>query len=291
MEKFELTLGGRYQRIKKDIDLTMKTSFGGLALPDFTYRDKITWNTFLPKVAIAYKYNDSLTSFISASKGYMPGGFNFFANSGGTQENSFEPQKSTNYEVGIKYTGDNYLLNVSVFRMNIEDIHIYKTIGGTLWLTDNAKKAHSQGIEIDGKYFLTDNIELSGALGFIDAKYDDYDTGIAIYDGERIETTPRYTANLGITYVVDSGIYGRLDAYARGKTNYFDGANNSMVTADGAVISNAKVGYKINDWDIYGYVKNITDEEYIDLFRSSSAGIQTGFNEPRTFGIGVRYKF
>ncbi|DAB31151.1 MAG TPA: hypothetical protein CFH79_10565 [Sulfurospirillum sp. UBA11407] len=135
-------------------------------------------------------------------------------------------------------------------------------------------------------------MELSGALGLIDAKYDDYDTGTAVYDGKRIENTPKYTANLGIAYVSERGIYGRLDAYARGKTNYFDGANNSMVTADGAIISNLKIGYKIKDWDIYGYLKNITDEEYIDSFRSSSAGMQiVGFNEPRTFGIGFRYTF
>ena len=193
----------------------------------------------------------------------------------------------------MKYIGENYLLNTSVFRMDIEDIHIYKIAGGgAIFLTDNAKKAHTQGIEIDGKYFLTDNIELSGAIGFIDAKYDDYDTGTAIYDGKRIENTPKYTANVGIAYVSDSGIYGRLDAFARGDTSYFDGANNTMVTADGAIISNLKVGYKIKDWDIYGYVKNITDEEYIDSFRSSGGDRQiVGFNEPRTFGVGARYKF
>jgi iron complex outermembrane receptor protein len=292
-EKFELTLGGRYQKIKKDIDLNMKQSWGSMAFPDFIYKDEKNWNTFLPKVAFAYKYSDNLTTYASVSKGYMPGGFNYFANNGGTIENSFDPQKSTNYEVGIKYTGEDYLLNASIFRMNIEDIHIYKVAGGgSIWLTDNAKKAHSQGIEFDGKYFLTDNIELSGALGLIDAKYDDYDTGTAKYDGERIENTPRYTANVGIAYVAEQGIYGRLDFNARGSTNYFDGANNKMVSADGAIISNAKVGYKINDWDIYGYVKNVTDEEYIDSFRSSSSGMQiAGFNEPRTFGVGARYKF
>ncbi len=293
MEKFELTLGGRYQKIKKDIDLTTYQTLDEAAMPGspFNYKDEKTWNTFLPKVALAYKYSDSLTTYASVSKGYMPGGFNSFAMSGGTEENSFEPQKSTNYEVGMKYTGDNYLLNASVFRMDIEDIHIYKIIG-TEFFVDNAQKAHSQGIEIDGKYFLTDNIELSGAIGLIDAKYDDYDTGVAVYDGERIENTPRYTANLGIAYVAERGIYGRFDIYARGETNYFDGANNTMVTANGAIISNLKVGYKIEDWDIYGYVKNITNEEYINLLSSSSAGMQrVGFNEPRTFGVGARYKF
>lgn len=293
LDSFELTLGGRYQKITKSIDSTMKQSYGGMAFPDFIYKDEKTWDTFLPKVALTYKYSDSLSTFASFSKGYMPGGFNYFATSGESQENSFEPQKSTNYEVGVKVTGDDYLFNASIFRMDIEDIHIYKiTGGGTIFLTDNAKKAHSQGIEIDGKYFLTDHIELSGAVGFIDAKYDDYDTGIANYDGERIENTPRYTANMGIAYVNEEGIYGRFDIFARGETDFFDGANNAMVRADGALLSNVKLGYKIDDFDIYAYVKNITDEEYVDFSMSSSSGLQiVGVNEPRTFGLGVRYSF
>ncbi len=290
-EKFELTLGGRYQRIEKDIDLTMYQTWGGSAYPNFDYEDKKTWNTFLPKVALAYKNSDSLTTYASISRGYMPGGFNYFASSGSGTDNTFEPQKSTNYEVGIKYSGENYLLNASVFRMDIEDIHIYKSIGGTIWLTDNAKKAHTQGIELDGVYFLSDNIELSGAIGIIDAKYDDYDTGTAVYDGERIENTPKYTAKLGIAYVSDKGLYGRLDLDARGEANYFDGGNNKMVTADGAITSNLKIGYKINDWDIYGFVKNITNEEYINAYQSKDGMQMLYFNEPRTFGIGARYSF
>jgi iron complex outermembrane receptor protein len=292
-KKFELTLGGRYQKIKKEIDLVMYQTWGGSSMPGspFYYKDEKTWNTFLPKIALSYKYNDNLTTFASVSKGYMPGGFNYYALSGGSEENSFEPQKSTDYEIGVKYTGEMFLFNVSVFRMNIKDIHIYKSLGGTIWLTDNAKEAHTQGIEIDGKYFITNNIELSGALGFIDAKYDDYDTGAAKYDGQRIENTPRYTANLGVAYIPSKGLYGRVDFYARGKTNYFDGATNSMVSADGAIMSDLKIGYKIKEWDIYGYVKNITDEEYVSSYRSRAGLRIIGFNEPRTFGVGVRYKF
>ena len=290
VDKFELTLGGRYQKITKDIDATMKATYGGTAQPDFIYKDEKTWNTFLPKVALAYKNSDSLTTFASVSKGYMPGGFNMFPMSGGSDENSFEPQKSTNYEVGMKYTGDNYLLNASVFRMDIEDIHIYKIIG-TEFFVDNAEKAHSQGIELDGKYFLTDNIELSGALAFIDATYDDYDIGSAKLDGERIENTPRYTANLGIAYVSEEGIYGRFDIYARGKTDYYNGTTNKFLSDNGAIISNLKVGYKIKDWDIYGYVKNITDEVYVNSYYAQNGKQVIGLNEPRTFGIGARYKF
>ncbi len=290
-ESFELTVGARYQKIKKEIDLIGTSSWGGSPFPDLTYQDEKDWNSFLPKAALSYFINDNLTTYLSVSNGYMPGGFNTFPSTNVSSDNTFDPQKSTNYELGMKYTGETYLINTSIFRMNIEDVHVYKQLGAQ-FITDNAKKAHSQGIELDGKYFLTDNIELSGTLGLIQAKYDDYDNGTRKFDGERIESTPKYTANLGIAYIADAGIYGRLDFNAKGSTTYADGANdNQMIEADGGITSNAKIGYKINTWDIYSYVTNITDEDYVTSYMSKAGVSWVGFNEPRRFGVGAIYKF
>lgn len=292
-ENFELTLGGRYQKIKKEIDVIAKSSWAGMPMPDVPYNAEKTWNTFLPKAALSYKINDNLTTYVSISKGYMPGGFNYYPSTSKEQDNTFEPQKSVNYEVGTKYIGDDFSLNTSIFRMNIEDIHVYKQLmGGTVFATSNAIKAHSQGIEVDGTYFLTDNLTIFGAVGLIQAKYDDYDNGTRKYDGEKIENTPSYTANLGISYLANNGIYGRLDFNAKGKTSYLDGANNDrLIRADGGIVSNAKIGYKFKDWDIYSYINNITNEDYVTSYMSKAGSSWVGFNDPRQFGIGAIYKF
>ncbi|WP_418184760.1 TonB-dependent receptor [Aliarcobacter vitoriensis] len=293
-DSFELTLGGRYQKIKKEID-----SRAGMFMPilgqllDHPYKDEKTWNAFLPKAALTYKINDNLSTYISFSKGYMPGGFNTGATFGGTTENMFEPQKSTNYEVGAKYIGNSFALNATIFRMEIEDIHVFKYVSPIEPVTSNAKKAHSQGIEIDGTYFITDNLSISGAVGLIQAKYDNYDNGNRKFDGEKIENTPKYTANLGISYLADTGIYGKVDLNAIGKNSFFDGeGNGSMLEADGAIITNAKVGYKVGDFDIYAFAKNLTNEDYVTTYLSSSSSdYWVRLNEPRRFGIGAIYKF
>lgn len=287
-DNIELTLGARYQHIKKEIGLVSNTSITGTALPQFSYNDNKSWNAFLPKAALAYKINDNLITYLSFSKGYMPGGFNTSAQTGNTDDIMFEPQKSTNYEIGAKYIGDNFTLNASIFRMNIKDIHILKYLDPTTVVTDNAKKAHSQGLELDGIYFITNKLTVSGSLGLIQAKYDDYNDGTK-YDGERIQNTPEYTANLGVSYLDDSGIYGRIDFNARGKTSFFDGGNKSMIEADGALITNVKVGYKIGSFDIYAFAKNLTDEDYITNYASNTTTVR--LNDPRQFGIGAIYKF
>lgn len=291
LEDFELTLGGRYQKIKKEMSANVENTLTGTGIYDFSnilkYDDEKTWNEFLPKVALSYKINDNLTTYVSISKGYMPGGFNYFPSTNISQNNTFDPQTSTNYEVGAKYIGDDFALNSAIFRMDIKDIHVYKVVGAE-YITDNAKKAHSQGIELDGTYFLTDNWSISGAVGLIEAKYDDFDNGVKKFDGENIENTPKYTANLGISYLSDNGIYGRVDLNAIGKTSFFN-SSSVVEDVDGGITTNAKIGYKIGDFDIYVFVKNITNEDYITDYVADYNLVL--FNEPRRFGIGAIYKF
>lgn len=289
--KVDLTLGGRYQKIKKDLDLKFyNLPIGTTGAPTFTLQDERSWNTFIPKAALAYKMNENFTPFVSISKGYMPGGFNFFAAGGSKSDNSFEPQVSTNYETGIKGVIDNLSFTASIFRMDIKDIHIYKQ-SGAMFLTDNAKKAHSQGIEFDFNYFPTNEIEISGGVGFVNAKYDDYNAGTKKYDGQRIENTPKHTANLAISYHHPAGYYGRVDAKNAGETAYFNSGNKKFEKIGSHTVTDLKIGYKFSDFDVYGYVKNITDEEYITSYKNNGmVGIAT-FNDPRTFGVGLKYKF
>lgn len=102
-EQFELTLGGRYQRIKKEIDMSVYYLPVGVSGPSmFDFKADKAWYAFLPKAALSWQFADQWSTYVSYSKGYMPGGFNYFASGGGVDENSFKPQVSSNYEWGVK---------------------------------------------------------------------------------------------------------------------------------------------------------------------------------------------
>jgi len=290
LQNFELTLGGRYQRISKDTNIDVLHTLNGSTINSFSYIDKKTFNAFLPKVAVSYKINDNLTTYTSISKGYMPGGFNYFPSTNVSKDNTYLSQKAINYEIGAKYIGENFALNTSIFRMDIKDAHVYKVVG-TDFVTDNAKKAHSQGIELDGTYFISDNLSILGALGLIEAKYDDYDSGTGNFKGQRIQDTPRYSANLGISYLPNKGVYARFDLTGTGKTNFMNVATNSMQEANGGITMDAKIGYRLKNWDIYSFITNITNEEYATYYITKTNLATVGFNEPRKFGAGLRYKF
>lgn len=287
----ELTLGGRWQQLEKKFDIDTYYLPVGLSGPAmYSMADTNRASTFLPKAALSYPLHKNWTAYVSYAKGYMPGGYNYFSSGGSTADNRFEPQISDNYEIGIKGQAGNVTLAANLFHMNIEDIHIYKA-QGALYTTGNAKKAHSTGAELEVGWQPARHWELSGALGLISAKYDDYDTGSHNFDGETIANTPSHTLRLSAAYLAPSGAYGRVDVRNQGRVMFYDDALKSFVREKGHTTVDIKAGYRFADWDLYAFVHNLTDTKYINGFMSSSSITMASFGEPRRIGIGARYHF
>nr|WP_320191204.1 TonB-dependent receptor [uncultured Desulfobacter sp.] len=276
LDNFELTLGGRYQRIEKEMDLDAYYNLARSSSdPIYSLNADKTWTTFLPKAALSYRLNDNWNTYASVARGYMPGGFNYSSSTGSEEDNAFDPQQLTSYEIGIKGAFDRVRLAAAVFYMDIEDTHIYYQGEDGFWRTSNADSSHSQGVELDLTYFLTDSIELTAALGIIDAEQ---------HDGKPIEDTPSHTARIGAAYLHPNGFYARGDVTNLGEVPYDTDDNEKYL--DSYTVVDVKVGYRFKGYDIYAYCNNLTDEEYITAY-----GAVVYYGDPRTFGIGVRYSF
>lgn len=294
-DRFELTLGGRYQVIDKE--MISDTYFSPLGAPppapmlhlDMDHK----WNVFLPKAALSYKVNDDWTSYATISKGYLPGGFNYFPMT--PTGNRFEPQTSINYEIGFhaQTLGNRLRLSGALFYMDIKDTHVHSVDPNnpSNFITSNAEGATSKGIELEALYRATDRIDLNAALGIINAKYKEYKDMFGNDNtGNKIESTPSFNLKLGVTYTDPSGFYARGDVKMQGKTYY--SATNALYDEAYTVVD-TKLGYRFGDWDIYTYGKNITNTDYasfmFDHGMPNSSFIVIG--KGREFGIGGRYFF
>jgi len=293
-DSFELTLGLRYQQIDKEMDLDAyrnnRLANEASSDPFYSLHADETWDVFLPKAAISYRLNDNWTTYASVAQGYMPGGFTTLATSGSQEENTFDPQKSINYEMGVKGKFTRARLAAAVFYMDIEDTQYNKYENDT-WVTGNAGSSHSLGAELELTYFLTDSFELTAALGIIEAEYDDYDDGTVNWDGESIQNTPSYSGRIGAAYYNPNGFYARGDVRSQGEVPYWNSVNSEFHDLDSYITADVKIGYRFKGFDIYAFCNNLTDEEYITFFNAASGKSLVTYGDPRTFGIGVRYSF
>lgn len=286
--KLDLTLGARYQHIEKDVDLDVVTFGSG----DFNFAADDSWDSFLPKIALSYKNSDTLTSFASISKGYMPGGYATYPSSNDVDNYSFEEQTSMDYEIGIKGAFNDIIFNASIFYMDINDLQVNNIDSNTgAWYTNNADSAHSYGLELEGKYFINDNLDLNANIGLIKAVYDNYTSAGTVLDGKNIENTPSHTINLSLSYKGNSGLYSIASIYNRGSISFYDASTQKFLDDGSATTADIKVGKKFSNLNIYAYVNNITDEHYVTNYFSKGNLASVSYNEGRFVGVGARYKF
>jgi len=286
--RWEATLGGRWQRIEKTIDLDswMVPAGGDLRAgpPAYSMDARKRWTTFLPKAALNWYFAPQWTAHVSYAKGYMPGGFNFFAFSGAPEEHLFRPQTSSTVELGIKGNAGDMNLAANIFHMDMKDLHLYQ-VDGSIYTVTNAPKARSYGAEMEaawrpqGSYW-----ELSSALGIINAKYKE---GDAIFGGRHIQDTPKHSLRLGAAWLHPSGYYARLDTRTLGRMWFYDSSAADFVPYAGATVLDVRMGWRKGAWEVFGAVRNASDRARITAFKGSYAV----FNAPRRYSVGVRYAF
>ncbi len=139
--------------------------------------DSFTWSTNLQ-----WQVTDDAMVYASASTGFKAGGFNSFymgtTQGGGadSRDVGFEEEEVLSFEIGTKMTlldgrGE---LNAAVFRTEFDDLQAAIFTGGTTFVVQNAAEAVSQGIEVDTRWALSDNLSVTGSVGYVDFEFKEF---------------------------------------------------------------------------------------------------------------------
>ncbi len=136
--------------------------------------------------------------FTSVTSGTKSGGFNGVAGEGAPRE--FEPEDSTNYELGIKsrMLDDQLQLNATAFYTEFTDLQfIAQNPVGTGFYVSNAAEGTSQGVDLNISATPLANLILDGGLQYLDAQYtkgqlEEFDVPFA----------PTWTGNLAATLLL-----------------------------------------------------------------------------------------
>lgn len=279
--------------------------------------------TFIPSAGVNFQANPDMLFYAKFSRGYQAPGYNAFPGvftngSGGLYSpiNTFEPEKLDAYEVGAKtqFLDRRVTLNVAGFYYKYSNLQVQHTIGPSQVEIQNAASATVKGIEGSLTVVPVRGLTLSGNLTYLDAKYDRFceptsqanpiagdpicagTVSDADRSGNQLTNAPKWQGGVAVSYTVPVGTLGEIHAngsYFYQSNSYF-ASNNEPLQATGSINQfDARLGFQLTGGpEIYAYGKNLTNESHLDTAaRATALTIFQHYADPRTYGVGVRYRF
>ncbi len=195
-DAFRVNFGGRYQDAVKRGRLPAEVAFlvGPTATSFSPFQPipvgqvggtpaagTVEADDFLPEVGVEWDMSDDVMGYVKYAEAFKNGGFVMSPPVGGGLPDpfSFAPEYAKGYEVGFKSRlADNRLeLNAAAYTTDYTNLQVTVFISAIgRFITTNAAKAHTQGVEFDGRWAVNDAFTLgfAGAFGS-EAEYDAYD--------------------------------------------------------------------------------------------------------------------
>jgi iron complex outermembrane recepter protein len=156
-------------------------------------KDKFTWSA-----NVQWDATDEAMLYASVSTGFKSGGFDeAYSDAGdvirlsddiytgepngevvagpGPSVIEYDDETVLSYEVGAKMglMDGAAELNIAIFRSEYDDLQTSSLVGD-VFKVGNAGEAVTQGVEIDGRWALTDRLTFGGSVAYLDASYDDF---------------------------------------------------------------------------------------------------------------------
>jgi outer membrane receptor protein involved in Fe transport len=251
------------------------------------------------KISLQYRINDNAMVYGLFSDGFRAGGRNV-VRPGTVLPADYDPDFLDNYELGFKsrWLDDRVVFNLTAFRMEWKDYQIEVTDPGPSFavLVANVGDAEIDGISTEFSARLWDSFDIGLNAQFIDptTKADDLD--LELESGQRLPFSPREKGAVWLEYTFPGQLLG-ASPYGRFQWTYHGNSLNGIGDATlqpSYEIADFKIGLEAEDWEVYAYVDNISNERAIifDQFAEEffAVGLRTNnlktVSVPRTWGIG-----
>jgi iron complex outermembrane receptor protein len=285
----ELITGARYER-------EQRTRRGKLAF--FVTDFDRSYNTFLPKLSLAWKTDAQTTLGAAISRGYNGG------NAGFTYDEpyvnyDYEAEYVWNLEAFARATrlGGRLQLTGNLFVSRYKDMQTPFDLNPdpAIWayVVRNAPKAQTYGGEFAAVWQATPALKLNAELGLLRARITAYpDSGV---EGHELPRAPRVSLVLGGDWRAGGGV--TLGASARYSSAYYsDITNVARGRVEPGWIANLNAGWTDGRWRLFAYVNNVFDAKRPILIEADpNAGDDSldvaNLPRPRTVGIGAEVWF
>lgn len=299
----------------------------GVPLNTHDFDQKRSEDFFTPTVILEWDATDNTMAYINLSQGKKAGGFDGQGSLGDPDLFEFEEETANSAEIGFKssFAGGVAELNAAMFYVKYDDLQVSVFDGLVGFVVDNAAEAETMGVELDGRWLVTEGLTLSGSAGYLDFEFNDWpeaqcSAGLILagktnpdgktcdYSGRENIFTPEFTSSLSADYIMpltgNLDLHGNVDVNYRG-SQYVDPTLDDSIKEDSVALVNARIALETGNWTLALVGKNLTDEDtysYITetpLSASVTKGVlgagyaaYTGYQEqPRTYALQLFYRF
>jgi iron complex outermembrane receptor protein len=256
-----------------------------------------------------YQWTEDVMTYVQASTGYKGGGINprpFYV----SQEQPFDPETLTTYELGLKtnFADNRVRVNVAAFFNQYEDIILrlnnclYAPPGQQLPCQQpaNVGSADVKGIELESNMILGGGFSIDLALSWLDFKYTETNFAVTGIPTTYITPfTPEEKGSLGLQYETkfagDHTFVARAD-WAYQSQVYGDAFNNPYNRIPSYGTGNVRFTWRGPDdhWEASAEVMNVSDKLYYlatNDYSASAGSSSYSPGLPRTWAITVKRHF
>jgi outer membrane receptor protein involved in Fe transport len=318
-DKLKLTAGARWFDGKQGQYTHYVSTLDDPANPyieDFS--GKASASAFSPKVQVSYEFTGDKMVYVSAAKGFRPGGptslvpetdqcLADLAQLGLSRPRTeFDPDTLWSYELGTKssFADRRITTNVALYYIDWKQVQQTASLNCGFTFVGNVGAAQSKGAELEFWARPTDALEISGTFGYTDAKFMKTEPAVGVVEGDRLPLVPKVTGSVAVQYsfAMPTGnqSYIRADYQYISSSlegSFYDFERPSYGSVD------LRLGVGLTDHtEMSMFVENLTDVRPVmsieeEIFYPDEGGVvPSQFTKsistvrPRTFGVMFRYR-
>lgn len=298
-----------------------------------------TTNDLSPSLNVQFDLDEDLMLFATVSRGFKSGGFDARSNQspvlkdpaphnpnyGNVRAEQFEgtfeydEEVATSFEAGAKgaFLHGAAELGITAFYTEYTDLQVSIFDGSVGFNVGNAAAAETMGVELDGRWALTETLTLIASAAWLDFEFTDFENGKCFQgepdpDGDGIcdrsgrtnQYVSRTSGNVTLAYrrpVWDDYELG-FDTDVEFRSSYHPTQDlDPRVKQDGYYRVNARLELSAGErgWEVALLGKNLTDEPVISYANSmalsfsifGSVGHYAFVEPPRSVALQVGYRW
>jgi iron complex outermembrane receptor protein len=307
-DRFDVQVGGRESEIRQtssETDTgTYAPVFEGFPSPHVFPEADSKANAFTYLVTPRFRVSSDLMLYARLASGYRAGGANF--NPGGMVPTQFNPDKTQNYEIGVKgdWLNHTLLVDASLYYIDWKDIQLSLTNPQTFaGYNANAGQAKSQGIELSAESRPLTGLTIAAWVVLSDAVLTESFPAASPAvgrSGDRLPYGSRFSANLSVQK--DFPLGPLLTGFAAGSVSYVgvrEGEFPSVYSTPperqdfpAYAKTDLRAGAKYQSWTVNFFVNNVADKRgLLSGGINSSPPFAFNYIQPRTAGFSVSKAF